>query len=80
MPANYVWLGLHTYQHQIMVIFEKLFFFIGLNLVRKYALNVSWRKSVLVGSFLVLIFNSMYFLIIYDVWRNAWFYIFTDVR
>ncbi|KAL7535824.1 hypothetical protein ACHAWF_005306 [Thalassiosira exigua] len=80
MPANYVWLDLHTFQHQFMVIFEKLMFFIGLNLVRKYALNVSWRKSVLVGSLLVLIFNSMYFLIIFDVLRNSWFYIFTDVR
>mmetsp|Transcript_14450 Transcript_14450/g.31341 ORF Transcript_14450/g.31341 Transcript_14450/m.31341 type:complete len:689 (+) Transcript_14450:124-2190(+) len=79
MPANYVWLNLHTFQYQIMVIFEKVVFFIGLNLVRRYALNTSWRKSVLIGSFLVLVFNSMYFLIIFDVWRNAWFYIFTDV-
>jgi len=39
MPANYVWLDLHTFQHQIMVIFEKFVFFVGLNLVRKYALN-----------------------------------------
>jgi hypothetical protein len=79
MPANYVWLDLHTFQHQIMVIFEKFVFFVGLNLVRKYALNASWRKSVLVGSCLVLVFNSLYFIIIFDVWRNAWFYIFTDV-
>jgi len=79
MPANYVWLDLHTFQHQIMVIFEKFFFFVGLNMVRKYALNVSWRKLVLVGSCLVLVFNSLYFIIIYDVWRSSWFYIFTDV-
>jgi hypothetical protein len=64
----------------VMVIFEKFVFFIGLNLVRKYGLNISWRKMVLVGSFLVMIFNSMYFLIIFDIWRDAWFYIFTDVR
>jgi hypothetical protein len=79
MPANYVWLGLHTLQHQLMVIFEKIFFFIGLNLVRKYALNISWRKLVLVGSMFVLVFNSLYYLIIFDIWRDAWFYIFTDV-
>eukprot|EP00986_Skeletonema_menzelii_P008289 scaffold3437_cov145-Skeletonema_menzelii.AAC.21 len=79
MPANYVWLDLHTFQHQIMVIFEKFFFFVGLNLVRQYALNVSWRKQVLAGSLLVLFFNSLYFIIIFDVWRNSWFYIFTDV-
>mmetsp|Transcript_21966 Transcript_21966/g.46351 ORF Transcript_21966/g.46351 Transcript_21966/m.46351 type:complete len:696 (-) Transcript_21966:177-2264(-) len=79
MPANFVWLDLHTSQHQIMVIFEKFVFFVGLNLVRKYFLNVSWRKSVLVGSSLVLVFNSMYFLIIFDIIRNSWFYIFTDV-
>jgi hypothetical protein len=71
MPANYVWLGLHTFQHQIMVIFEKLVFFIGLNLVRKYALNISWRKLVLVGSFFVLCFNSLYFFIIFDIWRDS---------
>ena len=62
MPANFVWLDLHTFQQQIMVIFEKIVFFVGLNLIRKYALNVSWRKSVLVGSFLVLCFNSLYYL------------------
>ena len=80
MPANYVWLDLHTAQHQIMVILEKFVFFVGLNLVRRYALNISWRKLVLAGSGLVLVFNSMYFLIIFDVWRSSWFYIFTDVR
>ena len=79
MPANFVWLDLHTFQHQIMVIFEKTVFFIGLQLIRKYALNVSWRKQVLLGSLLVLCFNSLYFIIIFDVWRNPWFYIFTDV-
>lgn len=79
MPANYVWLNLHTFQHQVMIIFEKFVFFVGLNLVRKYALNVSWRKQVLYGSCLVLMFSSMYFIIIFDIWRNAWFYIFTDV-
>jgi hypothetical protein len=94
-----------------MLIFEKLFFFIGLNLVRRYALNVSWKKLVLVGSCLTFFFNvsgitpymlayyrqqilfnlsptyplarffqGLYFLIIFDVYRNAWFYIFTDVR
>ena len=62
MPANFVWLDLHTFQQQIMVIFEKIVFFVGLNLIRRYALNVSWRKSVLVGSFLVLCFNSLYYL------------------
>eukprot|EP00804_Cyclotella_cryptica_P000619 CCRYP_009995-RA/>CCRYP_009995-RA protein AED:0.03 eAED:0.03 QI:146/1/1/1/1/0.75/4/1118/463 len=62
MPANYVWLELHTFQHQLMVIFENVVFFIGLNMVRKYALNISWRKLVLVGSLLVLVFNSLYFL------------------
>jgi hypothetical protein len=80
MPANYVWLDLRTYQYQIMVIFEKIVFIFGLSLVRKYALNKSWRKSVLIGSCLVLVLNSVYFLIIFDIVRNPWFYIFTDVR
>lgn len=79
MPANYVWLDLRTFQQQIMIIFEKVVFFIGLNLVRQHGLNISWRKQILVGSSLVMVFSSMYFLIIFDVWRNAWFYMFTDV-
>lgn len=79
MPANFILLNLHTFQQQIMVIFEKFIFFIGLQLVRRYALNISWRKSVLAGSCLVLIFNGLYFLIIFGVIRNPWFYIFTDV-
>lgn len=73
MPANFVWLDLHTFQHQLMIIFEKVVFFIGLNLVRKYALNVSWRKLVLVGSLFVLCFNSLYYLIIFDIWRDGEF-------
>ena len=71
MPANFVWLDLHTFQHQIMIIFEKVVFFIGLNLVRKYALNISWKKLVLVGSLFVLCFNSLYYLIIFDIWRDG---------
>ena len=78
---NNMWTFAHIiFSHHTQIIFEKLIFFIGLALVRKYALNVSWRKLVLVGSLCVLVINSMYFLIIYDVLRNTWFYIFTDVR
>lgn len=77
--ANYAWLELTTFQQQIMLILEKLAFIIGLGLVRKYALNVSWKKLVMLGTCLVLAFNSLYFLIIFDVWRSTWFYVFTDV-
>jgi len=45
VPANYVWLHLHMAQNQVMVLLEKLLFFIGLNIVRKYALHVSWQNS-----------------------------------
>ena len=75
--ANYVWLSLSTFQQQLMLILEKLAFFISLNLIRRYALNVSWRKMVLCGSCLVLVFNCAYFLIIFDIYRSSWFYIFT---
>jgi len=75
--ANYVWLSLSTFQQQLMLILEKLAFFISLNLIRRYALNVSWRKMVLCGSCLVLVFNCAYFLIIFDIYRISWFYIFT---
>ena len=71
MPANFVWLDLHTFQQQIMVIFEKIVFFVGLHLIRRYALNVSWRKSVLVGSFLVLCFNSLYYLWVITICYGA---------
>jgi len=77
--ANYVWLSLSTFQQQLMLILEKLAFFISLNLIRRYALNVSWRKMVLCGSCLVLVFNCAYFLIIFDIYRSSLFYMFTDV-
>jgi len=79
VPANYVWLGLTTTQYQIMVIMEKLIFFVGLSLVRKYALNMSWRKLLWIGSFLSVSFNVLYYAIVFNIWRNTWFYIFTDV-
>lgn len=79
MPANYVWLDLHTAQYQIMMLLEKTIFFVGLNVVRKHALHVSWRKMIWYGSMTVTIFNSLYYIIVFDIWREAWFYIFTDV-
>merc|ERR1712176_1537732 len=79
MPANFVWLNLTTFQNQIMALLEGLMFFIGLNVVRKYALNVSWRILIICGSMLCIFFNVLYFLIIFDVIRSPWFYIFTDV-
>ena len=78
-PANFVWLGLSTLQNQILNIIESLIFFVGLGLIRRYALGYSWRKMIWVGSFLVTLFNCMYLLIVYDIYRNPWFYIFTDV-
>lgn len=79
IPANYVWLNLTTFQNQIMVLMEKFIFFIGLNLLRKHALNSSWRKLIWAGSMLSTFFNLLYFIIVFDLWRNPWFYIFTDV-
>jgi len=79
VPANYVWLGLSTTQYLIMEIIEKTLFFLGLNFVRQYALNTSWRKLIWIGSFLSVGFNLLYFIIIFNVWRNTWFYVFTDV-
>jgi len=79
VPANYVWLNLHTTQNQIMVLMEKIITFASLHYVRKYALHVSWRKLIWCGSMLVTFFDTLYFLIAFNVWRNVWFYIFTDV-
>jgi len=62
-----------------MIAFEKIAFIVGIGLVRKYALHVSWRKMVMAGSLLVTIFNMLYFLIIFDVLRNTWFYMSSDV-
>ena len=78
-PANYVWLGLSTMQNQILNICESLIFFVGLSLIRRYALNFSWRKMIWIGSLLVAFFNLLYLLIVFDIYRNPWFYIFTDV-
>jgi len=79
VQANHVWLNLSTLQNQGLNIIESLIFFTGLSLIRKYALNFSWRKLVWIGSILVTIFNLLYILIVYDIMRNPWFYMFTDV-
>jgi len=77
--ANYVLLDLHTSQYQMMILMEKCIFFVGITFIRRYALHLSWRKMMIAGSTLVTCFNGLYFLIIFDVLRNPWFYIFTDV-
>jgi len=77
--ANFVWLNLSTLQNQILNIVESLIFFVGLSMIRKFGLNFSWRKLIWMGSLLVTFFNLLYLLIVYNVLRNAWFYIFTDV-
>lgn len=58
---------------------ESIFFLVGLGLIRKYGLGYSWRKLIWIGSMMVTFFNLLYLLIVFDVWRNPWFYIFTDV-
>jgi len=78
--ANYVWLHLSSMQNQIMLIFESFVFMIGLEIMRTNALlDTSWRKMIFYGTILVTIFNLLYFLIIFDIFRSSWFYIFTDV-
>merc|ERR1719273_1506001 len=77
--ANFVWLDLTTTQNQIMLILENFVFVIGLILIKKYALTMSWRKLVLIGTVFCTFWNVLYFLIIFNVYRNVWFYIFTDV-
>lgn len=47
--ANFEWLGLSTFQIQIMKIFEQVAVFTSLNFISKYLLNYSWRKMVLSG-------------------------------
>lgn len=77
--ANYVWLGLSNTQNQMQAILENVLFVAGLTVIRRYGLSWSWRKMVWVGSLLVTFFNLLYLLIVFDVIRNPWFYIFTDV-
>jgi len=77
--ANFVWLDLTTTQNQIMLVLENLVFIVGLMLIKKYALTMSWRKLVWIGTIFVTFWNVLYFLIIFDIYRNVWFYIFTDV-
>mmetsp|Transcript_16381 Transcript_16381/g.21993 ORF Transcript_16381/g.21993 Transcript_16381/m.21993 type:complete len:240 (+) Transcript_16381:263-982(+) len=36
-------------------------------------------KLILFGSIVVTFFNVLYFLIVFDIFQHAWFYIFTDV-
>lgn len=77
--ANYTWLKLSTAQNQIVSMMESLIFTIGLAMIRKWGLNFSWRKMIWIGSFMVTVFNAMYLLIAFDIYRNPYFYMFTDV-
>ncbi|KAL7529734.1 hypothetical protein ACHAWF_008284 [Thalassiosira exigua] len=77
--ANFVWLDFTNAQQQTQSILENLLFVSGLFLIRRYGLNWSWRKMIWAGTLLVSCFNLMYLLIVFDVIRNPWFYIFTDV-
>ena len=79
VQANHVWLNLTNLQNSGLNIVESLIFFVGLGMIRKYALNLSWRKLVWAGSMLVTLFNLLYLLIVFDILRNPWFYMFTDV-
>jgi len=51
----------------------------GLTLIRRFGLSWSWRKMIWAGTILVAVFNLLYLLIAFDILRNPWFYIFTDV-
>ena len=51
--ANFEWLGLSTFQAQIMRMFETVAVFISLNLIRRYLLNYSWRMMVVSGEYLL---------------------------
>jgi len=77
--ANYVWLNLTTVQNQVINITESLIFLLGLAVVRRWGLLWSWRKLVWAGTLLVTFFQLLYLLIVFDVIRNPWFYMFTDV-
>mmetsp|Transcript_22039 Transcript_22039/g.52065 ORF Transcript_22039/g.52065 Transcript_22039/m.52065 type:complete len:666 (+) Transcript_22039:188-2185(+) len=77
--ANYAWLELTTFQQQLMSMLESLSFFVALKLIRRYALNFSWRKMVLIGSGISVLFNCSYYLVVFDILRSSWFYVITDV-
>lgn len=77
--ANFVWLGFSNIQNQIQAILENVVFLAGLGLIRQHGLNWSWRKMIWAGTLLVTFFNLLYLLIVFDVIRNPWFYMFTDV-
>lgn len=77
--ANFVWLNFSNVQNQIQAILENLVFLAGLGLIRRFGLDWSWRKMIWSGTLLVTIFNLLYLLIVFDVIRNPWFYMFVDV-
>ena len=77
--ANFVWLDFTNAHNQIQAIMENIVFLAGLSAIRRYGLDWSWRKMIWAGTFLVAVFNLLYLLIAFDVIRNPWFYIFTDV-
>lgn len=77
--ANFVWLGFTNIQQQLQSMFENIVFLAGLSIIRRYGLSWSWRKMIWCGTTLVAVFNLLYLLIVFDVIRDPWFYIFTDV-
>jgi len=79
VPANFVWLGLSNFHSQVLNILGSIFFALGLSVIRKYALNFSWRKMIWIGSLSVSFFHCLYLLIAFNIYRSVWFYIFTEV-
>lgn len=77
--ANFVWLDFTNAQNALQSIFENIVFLLGLSIIRRYGLAWSWRKMMWAGTLLVACFNLLYLLIVFDVVRNSWFYMFTDV-
>lgn len=73
------WLGFKPIQDAVLSVMESAILFLGMYLIRTYFLNASWRLLIIGGTLLQLFFQALYLLIVFDVWRNSYFYMFTDV-
>lgn len=70
------WAGVKNLQNQVASIISLIIFAIGLQMIKRYYLNYSWRR-MLAFTIITLNITDMIcsFLTIYDIYRNQYFYL-----
>jgi len=77
--ANYVWMDVTTAQMQIMNCINTGLTLVTMIAIKEYGRKISWRKVTLIIIMIKAIADSLYYFIIFDIYRNVWFYTLTYV-